>query len=435
MRENGGGAEDRGKSELNTWQEIAGYLRVSVRAAQLYERDHSLPVHRIPGGRSRVWAYREELDTWKGSWEERGRALPAEPLEDFAVPVLPEPAKNRRWAVWLLLPLLAGITALAWVRRPGLPFQFRVEDRSLVAEDEKGRVVWRYGFSEPLNPAWYRLSTRTWLLRGDLDGNPATTEFVFRLAPRGNGDVDSVSLVALTADGKLMWTYKTRRPVRAKDTEFSDLYEVNSFAIVPRRQGTPLVAFSANHANLYPNQVGVLNGKTGKLEREHWHSGHLRRLKVHDWDGDGEPELILAGVDVGRAAGTLIMLDPLRMAGASVEPEGDATQLEGFAPGVERVVVQFPRSCMAKRWGRMNRAAKFSVLPAGLEVVVFDGSREVGPSVVYSLDRNLKVVTADPSPDFIDRHRGLEKEGDLKHAYSPQDLEDMVRLLTVARGN
>lgn len=439
MRDSGGGAEDRGKIELSTWQEIADYLRVSIRTAQIYERDHELPVHRLPGGRSRVWAYRAELDAWKKAWEERGRSLVAESparSQETATPIPdpPDPPKRRRWPAWLLLPLLLGIATVIWIRRPGEPTQFRVDDHSLIAEDHNERVVWRYRFEGPLNPDWYRASTEDWLKRGDLDGDPATTEFVFRLAPRGTGEAHSVSLVALTSDGKLMWTFAAGRRVKAKRHELSDLYDVNSFAIVPSRKGRPLLAFSANHASVYPNQVGTLNGKTGKLEREYWHSGHLLRLGVHDWDGDGEPEIILTGTNIGRADATLIMLDPLRMAGASVQPAGDSSQLEGFEPGVERAVVRFPRSCMAKRWVRTNRAARYSVLPSGLEVVVFDGDVESGAYLVYSLDRSLTVVAVDPSPDFVVRHHKQQKDGDLDHEYSPNELQELGRQVIVTRG-
>lgn len=51
--------------ELNGWGEIADHLGVSVRTAQVYERDLGLPVRRRPGARGRVWALATELDVWK----------------------------------------------------------------------------------------------------------------------------------------------------------------------------------------------------------------------------------------------------------------------------------------------------------------------------------------------------------------------------------
>src|SRR6266404_8515969 len=53
------------RRELNGWGQIADYLDVSVRTAQIYERDLNLPVRRLPGPKGRVWAAVEELDAWK----------------------------------------------------------------------------------------------------------------------------------------------------------------------------------------------------------------------------------------------------------------------------------------------------------------------------------------------------------------------------------
>lgn len=52
---------------LRGWEEIAAYLRLdSIRAAQNYERELSLPIHRPAGGgpRAPVYAFPEELDDW-----------------------------------------------------------------------------------------------------------------------------------------------------------------------------------------------------------------------------------------------------------------------------------------------------------------------------------------------------------------------------------
>lgn len=46
------------------WKEIANYLRCSIRTVQRWEK-RGMPVHRpLPGERSHVVAYSEELDWW-----------------------------------------------------------------------------------------------------------------------------------------------------------------------------------------------------------------------------------------------------------------------------------------------------------------------------------------------------------------------------------
>jgi TolB-like protein/Flp pilus assembly protein TadD len=50
---------------LDSWKEIADYLRRDVRTAIRWEKEKGLPVHRIPGGsRHSVFAFANEIDDW-----------------------------------------------------------------------------------------------------------------------------------------------------------------------------------------------------------------------------------------------------------------------------------------------------------------------------------------------------------------------------------
>jgi hypothetical protein len=50
---------------LESWKEIAAYLRRGVRTVQRWERTESLPVHRHHHDkRGTVYAFRDEIDTW-----------------------------------------------------------------------------------------------------------------------------------------------------------------------------------------------------------------------------------------------------------------------------------------------------------------------------------------------------------------------------------
>jgi eukaryotic-like serine/threonine-protein kinase len=51
---------------LDSWKEIADYLRRDVRTCQRYERELGLPVHRLEeSARARVFAYADEIDAWR----------------------------------------------------------------------------------------------------------------------------------------------------------------------------------------------------------------------------------------------------------------------------------------------------------------------------------------------------------------------------------
>ena len=53
---------------LDSWKEIASYLRRSLRTAQRWERDAGLPVRRVGGDGGAVYAFLSDLDAW---WQRR----------------------------------------------------------------------------------------------------------------------------------------------------------------------------------------------------------------------------------------------------------------------------------------------------------------------------------------------------------------------------
>jgi tetratricopeptide (TPR) repeat protein len=67
------GDEPASNGRLDSWKEIASYLRRSVRSAKRWEKEEGLPVHRhVHAKRDSVYAYRAELDGW---WTNRGAKL------------------------------------------------------------------------------------------------------------------------------------------------------------------------------------------------------------------------------------------------------------------------------------------------------------------------------------------------------------------------
>lgn len=98
---------------LDSWKEIASYVRRDVSTVQRWEKREGMPVHRhVHDKRGSVYAYRSELDAWLQSrrlrLEEEEKEHRAEPSEE----VEPERGPNgtpwvRRWLV------LCGIAVLA----------------------------------------------------------------------------------------------------------------------------------------------------------------------------------------------------------------------------------------------------------------------------------------------------------------------------------
>jgi len=68
---------DRGGDRLDSWKEIAAYLKRGARTVQRWEREQGLPVHRLIHDKlGSIYAYRSELDAW---WRSREAELANEP--------------------------------------------------------------------------------------------------------------------------------------------------------------------------------------------------------------------------------------------------------------------------------------------------------------------------------------------------------------------
>jgi Tol biopolymer transport system component len=99
---------------LDSWKEIAAYLKRGVRTVQRWERSSGLPVHRLELDRQgSVFAYKQELDAW---WASRGQTITntGEP-----VPTVFAQSMRRRWPVWitagLVFTLGAGFGLAHWL--------------------------------------------------------------------------------------------------------------------------------------------------------------------------------------------------------------------------------------------------------------------------------------------------------------------------------
>lgn len=85
---------------LDSWKEIASYLKRSVRTVTRWERHEGLPVHRhVHSKIGTVYAYKPELDAW---WTSRGSQIENEPLNT-------SPSRD----LWLRRAWVAGGVAIA----------------------------------------------------------------------------------------------------------------------------------------------------------------------------------------------------------------------------------------------------------------------------------------------------------------------------------
>src|SRR5579864_3135170 len=64
------------RDRLDSWKEIAAYLRRDVRTVQRWEKKESLPVHRhLHDKLGSIYAYRNELTDWFNTRHQAGAAI------------------------------------------------------------------------------------------------------------------------------------------------------------------------------------------------------------------------------------------------------------------------------------------------------------------------------------------------------------------------
>jgi Tol biopolymer transport system component len=115
-----GNAAEAAPGRLESWKEIAAYLKRDVSTVQRWEKREGLPVHRLAHVKqATVYAFPGELDAW---WRQRR----------------PEGAHARRAYAWLAVPglIVAGVAVWWWI--PGPPHAADLVERRIWAGPDVG---------------------------------------------------------------------------------------------------------------------------------------------------------------------------------------------------------------------------------------------------------------------------------------------------------
>jgi len=401
--------------ELRGWKQIADYLRVSIRTAQNMEKDQRLPVRRGAGIKGQVFALTNEVEEWRLNEAPSPASILQEPESPRAAD------KSRRQ--WLSAvggsTLLAAGAGLGYLlsgfvgRGRGVPAEFRVEGSRLIVSSKDGGELWRHIFARDLTENDYRMDTLRPCLFADLSKDNKT-ETIFSVRPRAVEDERSV--ICFSSIGELLWKFVPGTTVTDNlGRSCAPPYWPNSFQVVRSRTAAPsTVVVSSNHNWSFPNQIAVLDGRTGKLLSEYWHRGHLLHMANVDIDGDGEPEVLLGGVNDAPEykQATLVVFNNRRISGASKNPTG-GVYFQGMAPGTEKKTILFPRTPVSRPF-EFNRVSVLRVASGRITANVVESTDENDPCyVVYELDFNLRPVNAGLSNGLMERYRQLQSKGDL----------------------
>jgi hypothetical protein len=403
---------------IDGWLAIAAYLRVEKTTAQRWERHNRLPVHRLPGRRGGVYARAQELDAWRlinerehaAAVSAAGMAAAETAVEAMAAtdtPVAAAPAAAPRdgprragisggvltlrlpwpWKWWWLaaVPLAAVLVwaATAWFQRTS-PTAFRMEGAILVATDASGRELWRHAFPVALRPQDARLSPNPWM--GDLaHGEPFRV--LFPLPPAEGGA--PAGLYCLDPRGRAEWEFVPPAG-----------FEIEAFRVFAARQrGQSRIVVTSADPWAPANQVATLDGD-GRLTGQYWHAGRLGYVAGANLDRDDPVDVLLSGVDEPHKQATIVGFDRYRF----------------DRHAMPKLVVLFPRSCVAETLGPYNRACEMVWRGGLLRVTVREGPSPASPPLIYEFDQGLKPLRVALSGEYLERRREMEIAGRLNHS-------------------
>jgi hypothetical protein len=379
-------------------------------------------VRRFSGEKGRVGADPAELDRWRqanlgkpGWWS--------------------SPSFLRLWAAAATAVVVIAGAGYLLSTRKGPPARFHHEFESLVVTDEQGRELWHKRFPETFD----RLTTPESLLTGhrawfeDLDGD-GRIELVYTYRP-ASVETTGETLFCFSHDGREKWRFVPGRTVATRQGAFPRSYSGIAFRLLPReRDGTRRIALTVRHSPRFPNQVAMLSHQ-GAVLGEYWHSGHLGLMELADLDGDGNPEILLAGISNGYKAATLLVLDPSNLGGASYEEDADY-QLQGFGLGREKARILFPRTCINRKFYQYGVPGQLIVQGDSIEVRVSEKLTSPGESeavVFYRLSRKLELTGVVVADGFKAIHRELEAAGRLDHSLTDKEISKLRQLRYLKR--
>jgi hypothetical protein len=419
------------QTRLDSWKEIAVYLKCDERTAMRWEQT-GLPVHRLPGrGRGRVFAYAAEVDAWlRGVKPQEASAVAAATGTDISVP----PAGPGPFVAWLArIPRLAqaGIIAAAAI---GLfvvvSLVFRASTVAPLANvvlqgnrfeglDAEGRKLWAY----PL-PSGTR--------RSPADPQPRLS-YIGRLASGGQNLVltslpfpqpaidhtgNERQLFCFSDTGKLLWNFAPSYTLSYNSGDFGPPWHIRQWRIY-RIGGEPRIAVVLTHETWWPSLIVVLDARGREVAR-FVNAGHI--FSLASVESPSGTRLLAGGVsNANDRSAFLAVLDGANPSGTSPEDGQSEFDCRNCSPGHPLRYFVFPRSELnVVTLSHFNRTSAIRPGPSIIDVETVEVGPEqlVGVSGIFEFTDDFSLVRAAWSDGYAELHHELERNGMIHHSWN-----------------
>ena len=433
---------------LRSWKEIAAYLKVSVRAAQVWEKEKGLPVRRLgSAARSPVVADSLEIDRWV---EEQTRlkaqangspseAVPVEILlpKSIALPAAVQAKKRIPLWAWVSAAGLLLIASLAFslLRPLGVPSRLELEQKRIKVIGEKGELLWEKYY--PNLHASFELSlneTRHYLV-ADIDQD-GSREVLCAPQPEEHLGIPTF-LICFSNRGEARWEFPLGHEKSLGDRKFGVKY-ILRFLFPVESHGKNYLLSIAGNTPWFPAQVALLDAQTGRLIDEYWHPGHITAAIIRDIDKDGIPEAILGGFNhpgpgLGYPALAVLKIPFVKRSPPADEP---SYSLRSFSGGQEYRYFLLPRTDITEVLGTLTHVSALSADGDNqLQLTTFSYDFRYTPTpvvsnLIYKLNSGFRILDLWPPDNHYAQHEELFRAGRLNHEFDDQERRALMKILS-----
>jgi hypothetical protein len=350
----------------------------------------------------------------------------------------PKTYQRRRLWLWFgvasfsVLLLISVLTF--WFRLPDVrPQAARLDGNTLTVIDATGKALWSKSFPDGFWSDYYKgdIASRTWF--GDLDGDGIPSVLLI-YHPAVHPYEHSSILICYSARGVEKWRWNPGRAIPELHGSPPTFF-VRGFGVLKGVAGAPArIVVVSPHEPLDASQVALIDSH-GRTISEYWHSGHLDYATLASLD-DGRQFIVTTGVSNGYNQATLLVLDPDRISGASIEKESPAEQIQGMSFVHERLRVLFPRSDVNIATRSYNAGLAPIAGEDGLRVSVRECDLNPDCRIWYEFDRKLELRSVYPDDRFRDAHRLFFETARRAHSLTLAEESEFrkVRCLEGCRG-
>jgi len=440
---NGDGNDQR----LDSWKEIAAYLRRDERTAVRWEKEKGLPVHRVPGGkRQAVFAYTQELDGWLrqeggGGTNDRVAASALFEAEGTAretrMSVLetlsPVPALEKKppfagririnfYVLAFVVTLLVILAAFALRTRRTVvrvPVRLVFTLNAVEVFDAQDQLMWTYTFPGKLDPGCFTTDDMAEGARiADFLGNGEKEVLIAApLYPILNpGDPPGTEVYLFSSEGRVIWSYYSKETFQFGQHELRGPW-LGTALFVSEDEGKKRIWLNLAHATWGNSFVVNLDPETGKEMMRFVNTGTIHAL--NELRAGEKRYFLAAGFNNEPDSGSLAIVDENRAYGASPQTKGSRHECTSCPSGWPDYYFVFPHSEISDLEG-LHEDAIIAVHVSGDQVEVRKAAMggDLRWAAYYTLraGSGFRPISLRFSSEYDNQHRKYEAEGKLHHS-------------------